>query len=75
MCKCCFSQTRIALIHILNDLAEDDHFGLITFDGNIFPWKLELVQSNSKNVESAKNFARNIQAGGCEELQKSVYIF
>uniref|UniRef100_A0A668RM79 Inter-alpha-trypsin inhibitor heavy chain H3-like n=1 Tax=Oreochromis aureus TaxID=47969 RepID=A0A668RM79_OREAU len=25
-------QTRTALIHILNDLAEDDHFGLITFN-------------------------------------------
>ncbi|XP_026017029.1 inter-alpha-trypsin inhibitor heavy chain H3-like isoform X1 [Astatotilapia calliptera] len=65
-------QTRIALIHILNDLAEDDHFGLITFDGNIFPWKLELVQSNSKNVESAKNFARNIQAGGYTDINQAL---
>uniref|UniRef100_A0A3B4GUD2 Inter-alpha-trypsin inhibitor heavy chain H3-like n=1 Tax=Pundamilia nyererei TaxID=303518 RepID=A0A3B4GUD2_9CICH len=65
-------QTRIALIHILNDLAEDDHFGLITFDGNIFPWKLELVQANSKNVESAKNFARNIQAGGYTDINQAL---
>uniref|UniRef100_I3JKH1 Inter-alpha-trypsin inhibitor heavy chain 3 n=1 Tax=Oreochromis niloticus TaxID=8128 RepID=I3JKH1_ORENI len=65
-------QTRIALIHILNDLAEDDHFGLITFDGNIFPWKLELVQANSKNVESAKNFARNIQAGGNTDINQAL---
>ncbi|XP_063330717.1 inter-alpha-trypsin inhibitor heavy chain H3-like [Pelmatolapia mariae] len=66
------AQTRIALIHILNDLAEDDHFGVITFDGNIFPWKLELVQANSKNVESAKNFARNIQAGGYTDINQAL---
>ncbi|XP_063321731.1 inter-alpha-trypsin inhibitor heavy chain H3-like, partial [Pelmatolapia mariae] len=65
-------QTRIALIHILNDLAEDDHFGLITFDGNIYPWKLELVQANSKNVESAKTFARNIQAGGSTDINEAL---
>lgn len=61
-----FAQTRTALIRILNDLAEDDYFGLITFDGNIFHWKRELVQASKKNVDSAKDFARNIQSGGCE---------
>lgn len=66
---CFLNQTRTALIHILNDLAEDDHFGLITFDGIISYWKRELVQANSKNLESAKNFARNIQDRGCEKLQ------
>ncbi|XP_025756104.1 inter-alpha-trypsin inhibitor heavy chain H3 isoform X1 [Oreochromis niloticus] len=65
-------QTRIALIHILNDLAEDDHFGLITFNANIFSWKLELVQANSKNVESAKNFARNIQATGYTDINQAL---
>ncbi|TDH14050.1 hypothetical protein EPR50_G00039120 [Perca flavescens] len=59
-------KTRIALIHILNDLAEDDHFGLITFDSSIFHWKRELVQANKKNLESAKTFARNIQDRGGE---------
>ncbi|XP_039468576.1 inter-alpha-trypsin inhibitor heavy chain H3-like isoform X5 [Oreochromis aureus] len=65
-------QTRTALIHILNDLAEDDHFGLITFDGNIFHWKRELVQANSKNLESAKNFASNIQARGSTDINEAV---
>ncbi|XP_030586073.1 inter-alpha-trypsin inhibitor heavy chain H3-like [Archocentrus centrarchus] len=65
-------QTRTALIHILNDLAEDDHFGLITFDGNIFHWKQELVQANSKNLESAKNFARNINARGSTDINQAV---
>ncbi|KAJ4927257.1 hypothetical protein JOQ06_014991, partial [Pogonophryne albipinna] len=45
-------QTRLALIHILNDLSEDDHFGLITFDGSISYWKRELVQANQRNLET-----------------------
>ncbi|XP_039908047.1 inter-alpha-trypsin inhibitor heavy chain H3-like isoform X4 [Simochromis diagramma] len=65
-------QTRTALIHILNDLAEDDHFGLITFDGNILHWKRELVQANGKNLESAKNFASNIQARGSTDINEAV---
>ncbi|XP_042072481.1 inter-alpha-trypsin inhibitor heavy chain H3 [Haplochromis burtoni] len=65
-------QTRTALIHILNDLAEDDHFGLITFDGSILHWKRELVQANSKNLESAKNFASNIQARGSTDINEAV---
>ncbi|XP_039653815.1 inter-alpha-trypsin inhibitor heavy chain H3-like isoform X2 [Perca fluviatilis] len=65
-------QTRIALIHILNDLAEDDHFGLITFDSSIFHWKRELVQANKKNLESAKTFAQNIQARGATDINAAV---
>uniref|UniRef100_A0A8D0D8F7 Inter-alpha-trypsin inhibitor heavy chain 3 n=1 Tax=Sander lucioperca TaxID=283035 RepID=A0A8D0D8F7_SANLU len=65
-------QTRIALIHILNDLAEDDHFGLITFDSSIFHWKRELVQANKENLESAKIFARNIQDRGATDINAAV---
>lgn len=53
-------QTRTALLHILNDLAENDFFGLITFDSEIFHWKRELVQATSENLHLAKEFARNI---------------
>ncbi|XP_026203022.1 inter-alpha-trypsin inhibitor heavy chain H4-like [Anabas testudineus] len=65
-------QTRIALIHILNDLAEDDYFGLITFDGNIFHWKRELVQASKTNVNSAKEFARGIRARGSTDINEAV---
>ncbi|XP_078104716.1 inter-alpha-trypsin inhibitor heavy chain H3-like isoform X2 [Sander vitreus] len=65
-------QTRLALIHILNDLAEDDHFGLITFDSSIFHWKQELVQANKKNLESAKTFARNINERGATDINAAV---
>ncbi|KAL7407146.1 hypothetical protein ABVT39_004002 [Epinephelus coioides] len=65
-------QTRIALLHILNDLAEEDYFGLITFANSINHWKQELVQANKKNLESAKAFARGIQAKGGTDINKAV---
>ncbi|XP_051271932.1 inter-alpha-trypsin inhibitor heavy chain H3-like isoform X18 [Dicentrarchus labrax] len=66
------TQTRIALIHILNDLAEDDHFGLITFDSDIFHWKRELVQANKENLNSAKTFARGITDRGATDINRAV---
>ncbi|XP_033994592.1 inter-alpha-trypsin inhibitor heavy chain H3-like isoform X5 [Trematomus bernacchii] len=65
-------QTRLALIHILNDLSEDDHFGLITFDGSISYWKRELVQANQRNLESAKIFSRNIRESGATNINSAV---
>ncbi|XP_076603641.1 inter-alpha-trypsin inhibitor heavy chain H3-like [Chaetodon auriga] len=65
-------QTRIALIHILNDLAEDDYFGLITFDSSIFHWKRELVQANKENLDSAKKFAERIQDRGATDINQAV---
>ncbi|XP_070759213.1 inter-alpha-trypsin inhibitor heavy chain H3-like [Enoplosus armatus] len=65
-------QTRIALIHILNDLAEDDFFGLITFNSDIFHWKRELVQANKENLDSAKTFAREIKDRGATDINGAV---
>ncbi|XP_049444216.1 inter-alpha-trypsin inhibitor heavy chain H3-like [Epinephelus fuscoguttatus] len=65
-------QTRIALLHILNDLAEEDHFGLITFDDSIIHWKRELVRANKKNLDSAKAFARDIRDRGGTDINKAV---
>ena len=61
-----FAQTRAALVQILADLATDDYFGLITFNNNVHPWKMELVQANEHNVGIAKVFAQTIEVGGCE---------
>ncbi|XP_049894656.1 inter-alpha-trypsin inhibitor heavy chain H3-like [Epinephelus moara] len=65
-------QTRIALLHILNDLADEDYFGLITFANSINHWKQELVQANKKNLESAKTFARDIRDRGGTDINKAV---
>ncbi|XP_017290960.1 inter-alpha-trypsin inhibitor heavy chain H3 isoform X2 [Kryptolebias marmoratus] len=65
-------QTRIALVHILNDLAGDDFFGIISFDSEIFHWKRELVQATSVNLEGAKEFARNIKDRGATDINAAV---
>ncbi|KAM8868337.1 inter-alpha-trypsin inhibitor heavy chain H3-like [Synchiropus picturatus] len=65
-------QTRTALIHILGDLAEDDFFGLITFDGEISHWKRELLQATSANVKSAKSFASSIDDGGATNINDAM---
>uniref|UniRef100_A0A4W5RDP8 VWFA domain-containing protein n=1 Tax=Hucho hucho TaxID=62062 RepID=A0A4W5RDP8_9TELE len=57
-------QTREALLKILVDLAEDDHFGLITFDYSVSAWKKELLPANQQNLEAAKSFARHIHDKG-----------
>lgn len=59
-----FFQTRVALRKILDDLAEDDHFGLICFDDEVSPWKHELVRATQQNLEQAKEFVKTITAGG-----------
>ncbi|XP_072308416.1 inter-alpha-trypsin inhibitor heavy chain H3-like [Eucyclogobius newberryi] len=65
-------QTRIALIHILSDLVEDDFFGLITFDSELFHWKQELVQATAKNIEEAKEFAEKIKDRGPTDINRAV---
>ncbi|XP_062258296.1 inter-alpha-trypsin inhibitor heavy chain H3-like isoform X3 [Platichthys flesus] len=65
-------QTRTALLHILSDLAEDDYFGLITFDGKIFHWKRELVQASKENLGSAKEFVKRVNHGGLTDINLAV---
>ncbi|KAL7843749.1 hypothetical protein AOLI_G00252610 [Acnodon oligacanthus] len=55
-------QTRLAMRNILEDLAGDDNFGLITFDSNIKVWKTKLVKATEKHLEQAQKFVRNIRA-------------
>ncbi|XP_047440206.1 inter-alpha-trypsin inhibitor heavy chain H3-like [Mugil cephalus] len=65
-------QTRTALLHILKDLSEDDFFGLISFDSNIFYWKRELVQATKENIDSAKVFVQGIYSSGATNINDAV---
>ncbi|KAL6464274.1 hypothetical protein MHYP_G00265910 [Metynnis hypsauchen] len=65
-------QTRMAMCNILEDLASDDNFGLITFDSNINVWKNKLLKATEKNLEQAKTFVRNIQAQGDANINAAV---
>ncbi|RXN23124.1 inter-alpha-trypsin inhibitor heavy chain H3-like isoform X1 [Labeo rohita] len=64
-------QTRLALLRILSDLDEDDHFGLITFDSEVSLWKRELLKATETNLENAKSFVKEIRdRGGETNIQK-----
>ncbi|XP_065096949.1 inter-alpha-trypsin inhibitor heavy chain H3-like isoform X4 [Paramisgurnus dabryanus] len=65
-------QTRLALLKILNDLPEDDHFGLITFDGQVDLWKRELLKATKTNLDDAKSFVKMITARGYTDINAAV---
>ncbi|XP_039529776.1 inter-alpha-trypsin inhibitor heavy chain H3-like isoform X2 [Pimephales promelas] len=65
-------QTRLALLKILGDLDEDDHFGLITFDSEIKTWKNELLKATEENLEIAKSFVKMISDRGATDINAAV---
>uniref|UniRef100_A0A3B3ZXC8 Inter-alpha-trypsin inhibitor heavy chain H3 n=1 Tax=Periophthalmus magnuspinnatus TaxID=409849 RepID=A0A3B3ZXC8_9GOBI len=58
------AQTREAMLEILQDLQEQDHFGIITFDHQIMPWQPTMQQATNQTVEEAKRFIRTISDNG-----------
>ncbi|KAL6464278.1 hypothetical protein MHYP_G00265950 [Metynnis hypsauchen] len=65
-------QTREALLKILGDLAEEDYFGLIIFDGQVEVWKHKLRQATERNLELAKNFVKKIEDRGSTDINAAV---
>ncbi|XP_072521666.1 inter-alpha-trypsin inhibitor heavy chain H3-like isoform X2 [Salminus brasiliensis] len=65
-------QTREALLKILGDVAEDDYFGLITFDSQIDVWNPELLQATERNLKSAKDFVKKIKDRGATDINSAV---
>ncbi|XDV51318.1 hypothetical protein PO909_020224, partial [Leuciscus waleckii] len=65
-------QTRLALLKILSDLDEDDHFGLIIFDSEIKTWKNELLKATKDNLETAKSFVKEISERGYTDINAAV---
>nr|XP_055039525.1 inter-alpha-trypsin inhibitor heavy chain H3-like isoform X1 [Misgurnus anguillicaudatus] len=65
-------QTRLALLKILSDLSEDDHFGLITFDSRVDLWKRELLKATKANLDDAKSFVRKITDRGATDINAAV---
>ncbi|XP_016422340.1 inter-alpha-trypsin inhibitor heavy chain H3-like [Sinocyclocheilus rhinocerous] len=65
-------QTRLALLRILSDLDEDDHFGLITFDSEVSLWKRELLKATGTNLENAKSFVKEIRDRGATDINAAV---
>uniref|UniRef100_A0A3P8WXA5 Inter-alpha-trypsin inhibitor heavy chain 2 n=1 Tax=Cynoglossus semilaevis TaxID=244447 RepID=A0A3P8WXA5_CYNSE len=71
-------QTGEAMLAILDDLTEDDHFSIIDFNHNVRCWNEELVPGTSLQVADAKNYVQNIKPNGGtninEALMRAVYM-
>ncbi|XP_062401903.1 inter-alpha-trypsin inhibitor heavy chain H3-like [Sardina pilchardus] len=65
-------QTRKALLTILNELHEDDYFGLVLFDDNIEPWRPSLTKATEGNVTAAKEFVKTIEDRGTTNINDAV---
>lgn len=59
-----FEQTREALLTILSELHEEDHFGLNVFDHENQKWRPSLSKATRENVNAAKEFAKDIAVNG-----------
>ncbi|XP_077308318.1 inter-alpha-trypsin inhibitor heavy chain H3-like [Lithobates pipiens] len=65
-------QTREALLEILEDTSEHDHFNFILFDDEIDVWKPSLVKATPENLIEAKDFVREIQESGATNINDAV---
>ncbi|XP_066526470.1 inter-alpha-trypsin inhibitor heavy chain H3-like isoform X3 [Hoplias malabaricus] len=65
-------QTREALLKILGDISEEDHFGLVTFDSHIDVWNPELLPASEGNLQKAKDFVRMIRDRGYTNINDAV---
>ncbi|KAG9353226.1 hypothetical protein JZ751_017802 [Albula glossodonta] len=65
-------QTREALLTILDELNEDDFFGIILFDHSISRMKTSLCKATEENVMAAKDFVRQIDSRGSTNINDAV---
>ncbi|XP_021265243.1 inter-alpha-trypsin inhibitor heavy chain H3-like isoform X2 [Numida meleagris] len=61
-------QTREALLKILDDIKEDDHFNFILFGSNVHSWKETLIKATPENLDEARKFVRSIDTEGLTNL-------
>uniref|UniRef100_A0A672I053 Inter-alpha-trypsin inhibitor heavy chain H3 n=1 Tax=Salarias fasciatus TaxID=181472 RepID=A0A672I053_SALFA len=65
-------QTREAMLAILKDLDEEDHFALVPFDSVTEVWKESLTKATKQNVSDAMNYIRTIDARGSTGMTSGV---
>ncbi|XP_032893227.1 inter-alpha-trypsin inhibitor heavy chain H3-like [Amblyraja radiata] len=61
-------QTNEALVKILDDMDEKDHFAIIIFDDAHETWRNSLFQASRGNVDDAKTFVRTIMPIGATNI-------
>uniref|UniRef100_A0A3P9KPW3 Inter-alpha-trypsin inhibitor heavy chain H3 n=1 Tax=Oryzias latipes TaxID=8090 RepID=A0A3P9KPW3_ORYLA len=62
------SQTREALLAILDDIHEEDYFALVQFDHTIDFWKETLSKATEENVAEAMAYVKTIQDYGGTDI-------
>ncbi|XP_078023563.1 inter-alpha-trypsin inhibitor heavy chain H3-like [Epinephelus lanceolatus] len=65
-------QTRQALLAILKDLHEEDHFALIPFDSNVEFWRESLTKATKENVAEAMTYVRGIHDRGSTNMNDAL---
>ncbi|XP_056380161.1 inter-alpha-trypsin inhibitor heavy chain H3-like isoform X2 [Hyla sarda] len=67
-------QTKEALLQILNDTPQHDHFNFILFSYNGQLWKDSLLQATPENLEKARTFVKNITTDGVTNINDPVLM-
>ncbi|XP_062842335.1 inter-alpha-trypsin inhibitor heavy chain H3 [Trichomycterus rosablanca] len=65
-------QTREALLTVLDDLHEEDHFGLVMFDDHIETWRPSLSKATQENKKEAQEFVKDITARHMTDINEAV---
>ncbi|XP_037386421.1 inter-alpha-trypsin inhibitor heavy chain H3 isoform X1 [Talpa occidentalis] len=56
------SQTKDALLRILEDMKPEDYLNFILFSTDVTTWKDKLIQATPENIQEAKEFVKSIRA-------------
>ncbi|XP_066414179.1 inter-alpha-trypsin inhibitor heavy chain H4 [Molothrus aeneus] len=65
-------QTRDALLKILQDLRQEDHFSFITFNHKVVEWKSSLLPATEENVASAAALVQTLAARGGTDISAAL---
>uniref|UniRef100_A0A3Q2X266 Inter-alpha-trypsin inhibitor heavy chain H3 n=1 Tax=Haplochromis burtoni TaxID=8153 RepID=A0A3Q2X266_HAPBU len=65
-------QTREAMLAILQQIHEDDHFAIILFDSVIETWKDSLTKATKENITEAMDYIRRMHSRGTTNINDAV---
>ncbi|XP_029288607.1 inter-alpha-trypsin inhibitor heavy chain H3-like isoform X3 [Cottoperca gobio] len=65
-------QTREAMLAILKDLHEEDHFALIKFDNRIESWRNSLTKATKENVSEGMAYVKKIRDNGSTNINDAL---
>ncbi|KAE8612907.1 hypothetical protein XENTR_v10013038 [Xenopus tropicalis] len=65
-------QTKEALLKILDDVKEHDHFNFVIFDWGVEIWEQSLVKATPENLNRAKEYVRNLYPKGWTNINDAL---